>query len=175
MSKNHHHKNRIDGCFAPHLAEMLESPAWCILSRAARQILDYCEIRLARHWAKNGQLIMTYDELVAYGVHRHAIAPAIRELIALGFIEVTEQGRAGNAECRRPTKVRVTYLKTKDAPPAHEWRHITKDDAAMIAKSARRPAPENRNPVPESALTSAPESALKLSAESVLKSVRKAH
>jgi hypothetical protein len=89
---------------------------------------------------------MTYDALVAYGVHRQAIAPAIRELIALGFLEVTEQGRAGNAEFRRPTKVRVTYLKTKDAPPEHEWRHVTEDDAAMIAKGARRPGSNSATP-----------------------------
>ena len=125
---------------------MLNSPAWCILSRAARQILDYCEIKLAHRWEQNSQLIMTYDELVAYGLHRNAVAPAIRELIALGFLEVTEQGRAGNAEFRRPTKVRVTYLKTRDAPPTHEWRHITEDDVAMIATGARRPGSNSAAP-----------------------------
>jgi hypothetical protein len=153
MNKNYQHRNRIDGYFTPHLVEMVESPAWSILSRTARQILDYCEIKLARRWEENGRLIMTHDELIAYGVHRNAIAPAIRELVALGFIEVTEQGRAGNAEFRRPTKVRVTYLKTRDAPPAHEWRHITENDATMIAKGARRPgsnsaAPKKQNSTP---------------------------
>jgi hypothetical protein len=125
-NKRHPQQNQIEGYFVPHLAEMLESPAWRILSRAARQILDYCEITLACHWEKNGQLVMTYDALVTYSVHRDAIAPAIRELIALGFIEVTEQGRAGNAEFRRPTKVRITYLKTKDTPPTHEWPTLSR-------------------------------------------------
>src|SRR5262249_26631794 len=35
-----------------------------------------------------------------YGIDRHAIGPAIRELVALGFVEITEHGRAGNADWR---------------------------------------------------------------------------
>ena len=36
-------------------------------------------------------------------------APALRELERLGFIEVTECGRAGNAENRKPNRFRITY------------------------------------------------------------------
>jgi hypothetical protein len=35
-------------------------------------------------------------------VHRHAIAPALRELASLGFIEITEEGRAGNRDFYTP-------------------------------------------------------------------------
>jgi hypothetical protein len=139
MSKNYRLKNRIGGQFAPRLIEMLESPAFRVLSRAARQVLARIEIELAHHGGMdNGKLIVTFEQFVEYGVHRHAIAPAIRELEVLGFIEVTEHGRAGNADFRRPSKFRITYRHVNRAEPTHEWRRITEDDAKMIAKGARR-------------------------------------
>jgi hypothetical protein len=74
-----------------------------------------------------------------YGIYRKAIPLAIRELVALGFIEVTEQGCAGNAEFRSPSKYRVTYRHVDRANPTDEWRRIkTDDEATMIAQGARR-------------------------------------
>jgi hypothetical protein len=59
-------------------------------------------------------------------------------LAALGFIEVTEQGRAGNAEWRRPTQFRLTYRHTANANPTDEWRRVkTAEDAEAIARAAR--------------------------------------
>jgi hypothetical protein len=155
MSKSYRRRNTIEGQFAPRLIEMLRSPAYRALSRAAHQVLSRIEIELADHGGMdNGKLPVTFDQLGHYGLHRHAIAPAIRELAQLGFIEVTEQGRAGNAEWRRPAKYRITYRNADRAPPTHEWRKITEDDAATIAKGARRqgsnsakkPRPEKQNP-----------------------------
>jgi hypothetical protein len=143
MSKTHH----IPGQFAWRLIEMLESPAYRALSRAARQILDRIEIELAHHGGKdNGRLPITYDDFVAYGVNRHAIAPAIRELISLGFIEVTRQGSAGNADWHRPNLFRLTYRDCFGKKPTNEWRQIT--DAEVLAKRARQ-APRNFPPVME--------------------------
>ena len=133
MSKAYH----IPGQFAWRLIEMLESPAYRALSRAARQILDRIEIELAHHGGKdNGRLPVTFDDFVAYGVNRHAIAPAIRELVALGFIEVTQQGRAGNAEFRRPGKYRLTYHDSFGTKATNEWRQIT--NTHPLAKVARQ-------------------------------------
>jgi hypothetical protein len=118
-------------------------------------VLSRIEIELRHHGGRdNGKLPVTFDDFAAYGAHRHAIAPAIRELVALGFIEIMEQGRAGNAEFRRPSKYRITYEYADRAPPTHEWRRITEDDAAMIAKGARRPGSNSvsrsaRKPVKE--------------------------
>jgi hypothetical protein len=138
--KSYRRRNTIEGQFAPRLIEMLRSPAFRILSRAARQVLARIEIELADHGGMdNGKLPVIFDDFEAYGVRRHSIAPAIRELAAVGFIEVMEHGRAGNAEWRRPSKYRITYRHADRAPPTHEWRRITEDDAIMIAKSARRP------------------------------------
>jgi len=95
--------------FAPHTISMLRSPAWRTLTLSARRVLDRIEIELADHGGTdNGKLPVTYDDFVRYGVHRHAIAPAIREVVALGFVEITEPGRAGNADWRKPNLFRLT-------------------------------------------------------------------
>ena len=96
-------RTTIGGQFAPRRIDMLRSPAYCVLSLSARRILDRIEIELADHGGSdNGKLPITYDDFVKYGLHRHAIGPAIRELVMLGFVEITEAGRAGNAEHRKP-------------------------------------------------------------------------
>jgi hypothetical protein len=138
MSKSYRVRNQISGQFAWRLIEMLRSPAYRVLSRAAHQILARLEIELADHGGKdNGKLPVTYEQFEDYGVHDHAIAPAIRELEALGFIEITEQGVAGNSEFRRPSKYRLTYRHVGRAEPTDEWRRIKEDDAARVAKRAR--------------------------------------
>ncbi|MGC2746761.1 MAG: hypothetical protein WA309_04750, partial [Pseudolabrys sp.] len=68
----------------------------------------------------NGRLPTTYEDFRRYGIDRHAIGPALRELEALGFVEITQRGRAGNAQWRTPNRFRLTYKATKDADPTHE-------------------------------------------------------
>lgn len=133
-------RNRISGQFAPRLIEMLVSPAYRALSRAAHQVISRIEIELAAHGGKdNGRLPVTTADFVGYGVHHDAIAAAIREAEALGFIAVTERGRGGNAEYRSPNRFRLTFSYTdKDEPPTHEWRRIaTIGEARQIATRAR--------------------------------------
>jgi hypothetical protein len=51
---------------------------------------------------------------------------------------VTEQGRAGNAEFRKPNLFRLTYRHVDRANPTDEWRRVkTIEDAKEIAKAAR--------------------------------------
>jgi hypothetical protein len=136
------HRGQISGQFAPRLVEMLESPAFRTLSLAAHRVISRVEIELAHHGGKdNGKLPVTYDNFQDYGIDRHAIAPAIREAIALGFLEITEAGRAGNAEWRTPNLFRITYRQAKGVPGdgSHEWRRIDSKDAAVsIGKAARK-------------------------------------
>ena len=132
-------RTQIDGQFAARQIELLESPAFRVLSLSARRVLDRIEIELAHHGGRdNGRLPVTYDNFQSYGMDRHAIAPAIREVVALGFVEITEQGRAGNAEWRRPNFFRLTYRHTNDANPTHEWKRInTLERAQTLARQAR--------------------------------------
>src|SRR6516162_10773656 len=123
---------------------MLKSPAWSVLSLSARRVLDRIEIERADHGGNdNGRLPVTYDDFERYGIHRHSIAAAIRETVALGFVEITERGRAGNAEFRSPHKFRLTYFPVGRAPPTHEWQRIkTVEEAQALARAARREVPQ---------------------------------
>jgi hypothetical protein len=139
-------RNKIEGQFAAHLIEMLESPAWRVLSVSGRRVLDRLEIELARHaGTENGRLPCTYEDFIKYGMDRHAIAPAIREVVALGFAEITVKGYGGRqAECRQPNLFRLTYPCGPGDPPTHEWRRIeTIEEAKKIATDARGPSRPN--------------------------------
>jgi hypothetical protein len=145
-------RGRISGQFAPRLVEMLESPAYRVASLSARRVIDRVEIELAHHGGKdNGKLPVTFDNFVTFGMDRHSVAPGIRESVALGFLRVTEAGRSGNAEWRRANLFRLTYRESKGLPGdgTHEWRAIaTMDDAADIARAARRERPANKKQNP---------------------------
>jgi hypothetical protein len=118
---------------------MLESPAYRALSLSAHRALARIEIELAHHGGKdNGRLPITYDDFQRYGIDRHSIRPALSEWEALGFIEITDRGRAGNAEFRRPAKYRLTYKPADHAEPTSDWKRIeTKEHAERCAKHAR--------------------------------------
>lgn len=115
----------IGGQFSPRLVEMQESPAYRVLSLSAHRALDRIEIEFGHHGGTdNGHLPVTFQDFEDYGIHRHSIAPAIRELEALGFIEVTERGRAGNSEYRKANRFRITYRPVQPQAATNEWRRI---------------------------------------------------
>jgi hypothetical protein len=118
----------------------------------SRRVLDRIEIELADHGGTdNGKLPVTYDDFVRYGIERHAIGPAIREVVALGFVEITAAGRAGNADWRKPNLFRLTFRNTKYAP-TNEWQKITEEQAEPIARTARMAPPRKiKKPVRENA------------------------
>jgi hypothetical protein len=119
--------------------EMMESPAYRVLSLSARRVLDRIEIALAHHAGRdNGRLAVTYEHFVEYGIDRHAVRPALNELEALGIAVITEPGCAGNAEHRAPNLLRLTYRHAGREQPTNEWRRIrTQQEAEMIARTAR--------------------------------------
>jgi hypothetical protein len=137
-------KTPIGGQFAPRRIDMLRSPAYRALSLSARKVLDRLEIEMADHGGTdNGRLPVTYRNFVDYGIHRHAIYPAIREVVALGLVEITKQGVAGTSEFRRPNEFRLTYRHTDNArgDGTHEWMKISEEDAPLIAAVARAERP----------------------------------
>jgi hypothetical protein len=89
--------------------------------------------------AENGRLQVTFNQFVEWGVERNRIAPAIRELVALGIVEITERGCAGNERYRRANRFRLTYVNSKSREqPTHEWRKIrTIQEANQLAIEAR--------------------------------------
>jgi hypothetical protein len=137
-------RNAIAGQFAARPIALLESPAFRVLSRAAHLVLARIEIEHSRHGGNdNGALPVPFDHFVEYGLHRRVIAPAIREVVALGLVEVTRRGCAGNAELRQPSLYRLTYRHAKGEPGdgTHEWRRVkTIGEAEALAEAARADA-----------------------------------
>ncbi len=144
-------RTTIGGAFAPRLIEMLESPAFRALSLSAHRVLARIEVEMGHHaGTDNGRLPVTFVDFERYGLHRHAIAPAIRECVALGFLEYIP-GAAGNAEFRRPSLFRLTYRHTDRNEPIETWRNIkTVAEAARLADDARKAEslrrPKKQNP-----------------------------
>jgi hypothetical protein len=152
-------RNQIDGQFSARLIEMLESPAYRALSLSAHRVLDRICIELAHHGGNdNGKLPVTYEQFVEYGVHRHAVAPAIRELEALGFIEVTQRGRPSAGEFRLPNLFRLTCVMCKSTPkPTHEWRRIRDIETAERLAQIARGTQKNKTPSPKTGTGTTPE------------------
>jgi hypothetical protein len=144
MSRRRLKRNAIGENFAWRTIAMLESPAYRELSHAAHRAMARLEIELSSHGGKdNGRLVCTFGDFEKYGVRRHSIGPGLRELVALGFIEVTEQGRAGNGEYRKPNRFRLTWRDTEDAPRTDDWKRIpTVAEARTLAEAARRASPK---------------------------------
>jgi hypothetical protein len=131
---------KIAGQFIAHRVEMLRSPAWRALNFAARRVLDRLEIEHAEHGAReNGSLVCTYDDFKRWGIRRGSVSAALADLIALGFLEVTQQGRMAAADFYIPSKYRITYLNTRAAGPTDEWGKIATDEEAetKVAKVAQ--------------------------------------
>jgi len=124
--------------------EMLESPAYRVLSLSAHRVIARIRIELAHHGGRdNGELPVTFDDFERYGIHRHAIAPAIREAEALGFIRTTQLGRAGNGEFRIPNKFALTHLAIENGQKVatNDWHRIETLEEAMALSAAARKAP----------------------------------
>jgi hypothetical protein len=135
-------RNRISGQWSARLIEMLDSPAYRTLTLSAHRIISRIEIELAHHGGnENGKLPVTFEDFIEYGIDRAAVAPAIREAEALGFICVTEHGHGGNPEFRKPNRFGLTFAHGRDSrskPPTHDWRNIkTMEKAVEVACAAR--------------------------------------
>jgi hypothetical protein len=111
--------------------EMLLSPAYRALSLAAHKVIARVEIALAHNWGySNGRLQVTNDQFVEYGLSRNAVAPAIREAAALGFISVNDYGEFGLTYCGKRGM--------NPDPPTNDWHRIETTKAAeRIAAKAR--------------------------------------
>jgi hypothetical protein len=135
-------KGHFDEPFVRIKYTMKESPAWKALTLSARRVLDRIEIEFGKHKGKpeaNGELVVTYEDFVEYGIGRTEIGPAIRELVALGFIRITRAGVAGNADQRQATMFLITYQPNGSAQYLDDgWKRIkTDEEADSVAKAAR--------------------------------------
>lgn len=132
--------------YVTHYRALLESSAFRALSFAARRVLDRLEVEHLRHGGReNGQLICTYTDFEQWGVRRGSIPGAIRELVALGFLEVVSQGRRSSAQFRAPHVYRLTHVHG-NLKPTDEWEKIGSDEEAREVIRAANPRRKFRKP-----------------------------
>jgi hypothetical protein len=129
------------GPWMPIGREMLRSGAMRALSIHARRAFDRIMIEHMDHAGQeNGRLKVTWRDFEKFGIHRRDIKPALRELIAVGFISIESPGRAiiwgqskGDA-----TQYRLTFLPVSEPndfrAATNEWKHFEENVSA--AKTA---------------------------------------
>lgn len=114
--------------------------AWAWLPDNARRLLDRLELEHMRHGgAENGNLPCTYTDFEQARIRRASIALAIRQAVALGFLEVVKQGYLSASGFRSPSLYRLTYVHGcgQSPPPTDEWRQIkTAEEAAAALTEA---------------------------------------
>jgi hypothetical protein len=120
--------------FVMHSAELIASLAWKGRSIHAVRLLDRLELEnCAQAGHENGDLIVTYNQFVKYGIGRRFLRRAIEEAVELGLLRVTQQGLYRGGARGHPSRYRLTYLKSKVVPsvgaryyvpPTNEWRAV---------------------------------------------------
>lgn len=143
-------RKKIKGPFTMRPVEMLKSPAFRVLSLAGHRIMARVEIELARHGGRgNGQLIVTHANFIAFGIDHKAVAQRIREVEALGLIELTQRGSAGNAQHHVPNMFRLTYLPTDHGQPTDDWKKIASEAEAGVLAAKARASKRQRSHTPK--------------------------
>ncbi len=130
---------RERGAWVMHRLAMKESPAWRALPDNARRLLDRLELEHMQHGgSQNGSLVCTYGQFAGAGIRRASVALAIRQAVALGFLEITQAGYRTAAEFRAPNLFRLTYVhgRLKNTDPTDEWEAIKGHDEAASALAA---------------------------------------
>jgi hypothetical protein len=127
--------NSILKNFVAHPRELRESPAWRALPDNARRVLDRLELEHMRHaGSANGRLPCTYSDFVKAGIRRASVSLAIRQCVALGFLEITRRGGRSISDVRPPSLYRLTHVFGQSDPgPTDEWKNIASEDHAVVA------------------------------------------
>lgn len=132
----------IDEAFIAHRRTLIESDAWQGLSLVARRILDRLELEHLDHAGReNGQLIVTHDDFARFGIRRKSVSAGLSEVVLRGLVVVTERGRGGNADFRRASRYRLTYLPTILDAPTDEWRSFVESTPDRDIESRGENAP----------------------------------
>ncbi len=147
-------------CWLPR--ELIASPAW----RARRiNTVRLIDALLADHMShagqENGNLMATYDQLVAAGAARRLIWNAIAEGVFFGLIRVKPGGRW--VDSNQPSTYRLTWLYCipTNTPATNDWKRVTKEAIKNWRKGRRRGATEKQNRSSPSGTTVVPLRALR--------------
>jgi hypothetical protein len=105
--------------------DMLESDAWRSMTRAERLVLDRIVLEhMAHGGAENGNLPVTHEDFIKFGVSKNAVAEAIKGVSGRGLAIIIRQGRSSKGCTRWPTHFALGWLPTCDGiPPPNAWQH----------------------------------------------------
>jgi hypothetical protein len=119
-------------------AELLQSDAWRTAPVITRRFVDRVLLEhMAHAGTKNGELIVTYNDLTAWGIRQRERTRAIADAIARGLIDRTEKGRASSGR-GKPAKYAIGWLGRSDgSAPRNRWKAYT---------SQPTPRPKSRRP-----------------------------
>ena len=144
-------KNPISEQWAARSIEMLESPAYRVLSLSAHRALSRIEVEFAHHAGNdNGKLPVTFDDFAEYGVRRHSIEPATRRT---GSARLHRDHRtrqmARAAEYRRSNLfLLMSRPKQKGIEVANRWRQFKTIEEARSALAAALPSASKKKKLP---------------------------
>jgi hypothetical protein len=123
---------------------LIESAAMAQLTLAAHRVLLRLEIELLQHGGKNnGALIVTYSDLEQFGLRRKSVALAIRLLVKVGLVVITDRGWRA-AEHGRPAKYRLTYLPAYGKPPTDDWKAYVPNRSRSRRQNSKSPCDHQR-------------------------------
>lgn len=154
---------------------VMASPAWRALSLNGRKLIDRVLVEhMAHGGAENGNLAVTYENLVDWGIRRNSIAATIAEVVCLHLLEM-EPGRASHIAGKgHPNRFRIAWLPTMHGdPPLTAWLgFITLAQAKRIAEDARRHGVDGRANASRAPLTQTIEGSLVHDTGSTVSSTR---
>ena len=133
--------------FAWLTTELLASPAWRSMGINARRMIDFLLVEHMNHAGQeNGNLLATYDQLVAFGLTSSSIKSAIQELVSLRLVDVEYGGRwAGK---NTPNIYRLTFYADREGnPPTNAWKGITEQNALDIKPKKQTNLPKRKNKI----------------------------
>ena len=148
--------------FAWQSIELLTSAAWRARSINLARLIDALQVDHCNHaGTENGNLMSTYDQLVALGASRSCLKDAIAEGMFLGLIAVEPGGRW--ADSNQPSRYRLTWLYNDrdDTPATDEWRRRSETDIKKWREGRRQRRKEKQNPGATSSTTVVPFPALR--------------
>ena len=125
--------------FAWQHRELITSAAWRARSINTVRLIDALLLDHMNHaGTENGNLMATYDQLVAWGASRPCLYDAIAEAMFLGLIDVEPGGRWANSN--QPSRYRLTWLYNDrdDTPATDDWKRVTKEAIKEWRKGRRR-------------------------------------
>jgi hypothetical protein len=133
-------------------ADILESAAWRALPGNAMKVVLRIGLEHLKHGGvENGNLPVTYQDFVRWGVRRNSIHEAQLVAIHLGLVDRTSIGEVPwRGDIRRPSTFGLTWLPQHNGiPPSNRWTRIRTDlDAKQAIGHAKAQLAQVRRRTP---------------------------